>query len=296
MPAKISRPGKWWREPLSAAQLRAHDDDARDILIAEARIARVIKLKEQLREVRRYSKDFTPDNGYTLRERELIRLPQSKIAKLQHAARQLANAKSRPYVEIAPRTKAQTKSVTQRAGKLFAGQTKFLIHTLQADRTRPRFRDGQLELVVRHKRGRETIERLYLFPRRPRSWDDVREMTAGIQRTGMRHGYYKLVTSLYGPIYNAVSVDRLQNSLSDFFSTYRNEMAEGVLGWQWYGSTYKAQRVRQKKQYTTEERFKLIREHNDYKRKRLIEERLGVAKRCKKCKRFKCKCKAPVFK
>lgn len=298
MPAKISRPGRWWREPLTRAQLSAIDADLRDAAISNAREIRTAKLKEQLRLVRQYSKDFSPSNGYTLRERELIRLAPSKLEKLRHAAIQLANALSRPHVTVSPRTKAQIKSTARRAGKLFPSQTKYIVHTLQASRTKPRFRDGQLELVIKLKKG-EIIERLYLFPRSPRSWDDVYDMTEVIQRRGIKTGYYKLYSSLYGPIANAVSHDRMLRSLNEFFSTYRNEMSQGILGWQWIGSTYQSQRKRQKQQFTTEERFKQIRDFNNFKRERLAYERVTeskLLKRCKKCKRKRCKCKAPTFK
>lgn len=298
MATRISRPGHWWREPLSASLLAGKDEDTRDRLIAEARQKRVAKLKEQLRLARQYSKDFSPANGYTLRERELIRLPPSKLEKLRHAATQLANALTRPHVVVTPRTKAQLKSTVMRAGKLFPSQTKFIVHTLQASKTKARFRAGQLELVVRLKKG-EIIERLYLFPRRPKSWDDVYDMTAAIQRKGVKTGYYKLYSSLYGAIANAVSHDRMLRSLEEFFATYRNEMAQGILGWQWIGSTYESQRRQQKKQLTTEQRFQAIRDFNRTKRARMEYERVTevkLLKRCRKCKRKRCKCKAPTFK
>lgn len=298
MAKKLSRPGSWWREPLTVDQLRKVDPDLRDAAVANAREIRTAKLKEQLRLARQYSKDFTPANGYTLIERELIRLPASKLEKLRHAAIQLANALSRPHVIVTPVTQAQLKSTVHRAGRLFPSQTKFIVHTLQAERTKPRFRKGQLELVIKLKKG-EMVERLYLFPRRPKSWDDVYSMTEKIQQKGIKTGYYKLYSSLYGAIANAVSHDRMLRSLNEFFAVYRNEMAQGILGWQWIGSTYKSQRKAQKKQFTTEERFRQIREFNKFKRERLAYERVTeskLLKRCRKCKRKRCKCKAPTFK
>jgi hypothetical protein len=290
----IPRAAQWWRAPLTAHDLKGIEADERAVLIAQERLLKEERVKRQIRELREFSKDFTPENGYSLRDVDVRRLTGPKLRKLRDAHEQLVRAKSRPFIEVKPRGKRQLKKTLQRAGKILPGQRKYLIHHPDAKIAQARFVDGELELYAPVKGG-EIRDRLYLFDRKPRSWKDVQRMTAALQKRGMQSGNYKLVNSLYGAIGQVTALEKLQEELDEFFSTYNKWMAGTILGWRWYGSNLDKAFAKQRREKTVVERFKEKRAFSAYKEKRREQERLGIAKRCRYCGNKKCKCTGPEY-
>lgn len=269
----VQRPAQWWREPLKESALRDAGPDERAALIAQERVLKTAQLKERLRTLRRYSSAFDPSEGYTLRTSEIIRLPLRKLKRLDLAWQSLQRAQSRPYVEFKARTPKQKKAAKQRAGEIVPGQKVFLIHHGDARTARAEWKDGQIQVTTTVKGG-EIYERIYYFEKRPRSWEQVQANTRALMRRGMRTGNYKILNSLYGPIGELVSLDKLEDSLEQFYATYNKWLAGTILGWVWMGTSLDSARQRQRKQKTQAERFqeqrKIIRQkESDRMRRRL---------------------------
>lgn len=294
-PTFTQRPGAWWREPIDKRKLSGLGEDEARFLVEQERLLKTELLKEQIRTLRQYSTEFDAADGYPLTTSELIRIPATKLRKLRRAHESLQRAKSQPNVEISARTKKQKKTAKQRAGEIIPGQKRFLIHHGDAAKAKAVWKDGEIEIKTTVKGG-EIYERIYYFPRRPRTWGDVKRMTADLQRRGMRTGIYKVFNTLYGPIGQPVQLSKLQEALEDFFGTYSKWLAGTILGWIWIGTSIDSSLKRERRRLAAAERFKMTREFKAYKERRRIEERLGRAKRCKKCKRKRCVCKAPEFK
>lgn len=295
----VTRPAAWWREPLTPAHLRNLKDvgasrDEIAVIRAQERALKTEKLKDQIRELRKYSRDFDAKDGYPLKAQDVIRLHPSKIKKLKDAHEQIVRAKGQGYIEVKPRSDRQAISTIQRAGQIIPGQKVFFLHGVDPTKSQVDFVDGNLR-VTSAVTGGAVYDVVYYFPHKPRSWRDIKDMTAAIQRKGMKHGNYKILNSLYGPIGETVSHDQLQEQLEEYFGTYNRWMAGTMLGWRWYGSTQTAAGRKIKRERTTAERFKETRKFIAQKRERQIKERLGVAKRCKRCRRKKCVCKAPEY-
>lgn len=307
----VTRPSSWWREPLTPARLRdlresGASQDEINFIRTQERQLKVELLKNQIRDLRQFSVDFDASvlkrvgrkvkrvTNYPLDENKLIRLHPSKLRKLKDAHEQLVRAKGQPYVLARPRTAAQYRSVGKRAGVIIPGQKVFFVHGVSTQNTEARFSGGVLEIVSKATGG-EVYDRHYYFPRRPRSWNEVKKFTRQLQKTGMRTGNYKLLNSLYGPIGGLVDRDQLLEQLDEYFGTYNRWMAGTILGWRWYGTSIDRARDKQRREKTAAQRFKETRDFLAKKAKRKIEEKLGKAKRCKKCRRVKCVCKAPEF-
>lgn len=274
-PDLVQRPAKWWREPLPLPALSDAGPDEREALIAQERVLKTEQLKERLRTLRKYSSAFDPSKGYTLRTSEIIRLPLAKLRKLDRAWQALQRAQSHPYVEFHARTPKQKKAAKQRAGEILPDQKVFLIHHGDARLARAEWVDGEIQITTTVKGG-EIYERIYLFKKRPRSWNQVQSNTRALMRRGMRTGNYKILNSLYGPIGELVSLDKLEDSLEQFFATYSRWLAGTILGWVWMGTSLDSARERQRKQKTQAERFQEQRKLRQQRESDRLRRRLGM--------------------
>lgn len=293
----IPRPSKWYREPIAPDRLALIDEREQPTFIAQERILRLEKLKQKIRDLRKYSNDFSAANGITLRTRELVRISASTYGKINRAADILSRATARPFVPVTPRTPAQRKSVVEQAGEIIPGQKRFLVHTESAARTKATFAKGELKLIETVKGG-ELYEIRYLFQRRPRSWNDVKKFTLELQQRGMRAGNYKLINTLYGDIGIPVTLNKLQEGLESYYGTYNRFMAGTILGWRWYGTSIDAAFRKEDKIKRVQDRFKETRDFQKFKEeRRILEISRGVKVRpCVYCRKKKCECKAPEFK
>lgn len=288
----ISRPGRWWREPLPASALRDAGPDERAFLIAQERALKTEQLKERLRTLRQYSGAFAAARGYPLKTDKLIRLDPAKIKKINRAFQSLERAQSQPYVEFIARTFKQKEAGKRRAGEILPEQKRFLIHHGDARLARAEWVDGEIQITTTVKGG-EIYERIYLFKRRPRSWPQVVRYTDDLMRRGMRTGNYKILNSLYGPIGELVSLDKLQDSLEQFYSTYNRWLSGTILGWVWMGTSVDSARRRQRHQKTQAERFQEQRKILRQREQDLIKRRLGMKvpkRRCKYVNRAGARC------
>lgn len=284
IPPLIGRPGKWWREPLSPSQLQDAGPDEREVLIAQERVLRTEQLKERLRTLRQFSSAFDASKGYPLRTSELIRLPLAKLRKLNKAYESLRRAQSHPYVTFHAKTEKQKAAARRRAGEILPEQKVFLIHHSDARRARAEWKDGVIQITTTVTGG-ELYERMYLFERRPRSWQQVTTYTQALMRRDMKYGYYKILNSLYGPIGDLVESDRLLENLDQFFSTYNRWLAGTILGWVWMGTSVDVSRKKQRRQKTLAERFQERRKEARQREQDLLKRRLGMKTPQRRAKR-----------
>lgn len=272
---KIQRPGRWWRTPLPAEKLKDLPSDEAAFLVAQERLLKTEQLKDQLRELRAYSSDFDAAKGFPLREADLIRLAPAKLRKIKRAYATLKHAQSQPFVTFSPKTTKQKRAAKLRAGEILPGQRKFLIHHGDARLAQAEWKDGEIQITTRVKGG-EIYERIYFFPRRPRSWKEVIRETKALQRRGMRSGYYKIYNTVYGPIGELVDIDALVDALEQFFSTYNKWLAGTILGWVWMSTSIDVARKKQRKHKTTAERFQEQRKALAQREQDRLKRRLGI--------------------
>lgn len=294
MPKKVQRPAKWWREPLTRAQLEQIAPENREAAIERARAIAVERVKNDIRQLRKFATGFDASDGYSLNTRELIRLPAARQRKLFKNADILRRATSRPFVAVSPRTPAQRKNLKTDFGQLLPGQKKFIYHTPSPATTEVHFRNGKPEVVSKVKGG-ELFERIYYFHRRPKSWDDLIDLTERLLPSMPRNGRFKIYTAQLGAVGDTMTHDQIIAHLNEFFFQYDNRFSETILGYQWFGDSFDTARSRLKRKKTMEERFKERREYDRKMRERRTLERLGKAKPCRKCRRKKCVCPPPKF-
>lgn len=272
---KIQRPGRWWRTPLPAEKLRDLPTDEAAFLVAQERLLRTENLKEQLRELRAFSSDFDAAKGFPLKDADLIRLPSAKLRKIKRAHATLKHAQSQPFITFTPKTPKQKRAAKKRAGVILPGQRKFIIHHGDARLARAEWTDGEIQVTTRVKGG-ELFERIYYFPRTPRSWKEVIRETKALQRRGMRSGYYKIFNTVYGPIGELVDIDALVDALEQFFSTYNKWLAGTILGWVWISNSIDVARKKQRRHKTTAERFQDQRKLLAQREQDRLKRRLGM--------------------
>lgn len=281
-PAKqLQRPAAWWRVPIPPAKLAGLSDDEKQFLIAQERLLRIEKIKDDIRILRQFSHDFTAAHGYPLRTHELIRLHPTRARKLHDAVMVIRRAQAKPNIVLTPKNARQKKTAKQRAGQLIPGQKKFILHPNNANAT-ARFVDkGRvIEIVTpipgRQGRGDKAIfARQYLFPRRPRSWDDVADMSADLQKV-MRPGAYRLITTQYGTIAELVQREKLTEILDGYLASYNKGFAETILGWEWLGDNFTSARKRVAHKKTVEERWAAVRKQRQQAELDRVKDRLGI--------------------
>lgn len=275
-PRTLTRsPALWWREPLKESALADASPGEREVLIAQERALKTEQLKERIQTLRKYSTAFEASDGYSLRTSDIVRLPASKLKKVERAFQALRRAQSHPHVEFVAKSDQQRIAAKRRAGEILPGQKRFLIHHGDARLARAEWVDGDIQITTSVKGG-EIYERIYLFPKRPRSWPQVVRQTQALMRRGMRTGNYKILNSLYGAIGELVSIDKLEDSLEQFYSTYSRWLAGTILGWVWMGTSLDEARTRQRKQKTQAERFQEQRKMLQQRESDRMRRRLGM--------------------
>jgi hypothetical protein len=271
-PKLISRPARWWREPIPEDKNLSADE--RDLLVAQERLYRTEVIKQKIRDLRAVSTEFDSDDGYPLDTSKLIRIPANKLRKLESAHRRLQQIKARPAAVIGASTEKQKKKLRRKGLVVLPGQKKFFLHHDSNYEVEASWEGGEIKTFYQLKEGEvEYIE--YEFIPKPRTWEQVKERTREIMRRGMKRGTYRLVTSLYGSIGMPVAVGKLEESLDDFFGQYHDYMAQFVTGWRWTSVlSYKGVIKATQRRSTTEERFKAARKARQKKERDLIKSRL----------------------
>lgn len=276
-PRVVSRPARWWRDPIPFAKLVGLSDGEAELLIAQERALRVARIQEQIRSLRNFSNAFNARDGYSLRSRDIVRLHPSKLKKLRDAELRLRQAQSRPHIFFVPKSKPQHAAAQRLAGSILPKQKVYVLHPSMPERAKATYDKKAREIVITTQvKGGELYDILYKMPRKPKSWDQVRRFTTELKRRGMRHGHYRLFTDLYGPIGTTYSLDVLEDGLDEFFSTYTKYMATTVLGWLWLSSSLQKSRKIIRRQRTQAERFQDARMRVRQRQEDLIKRRIGI--------------------
>lgn len=252
----------FYREPVAERKLIGLPPKEARHVVAQERAYKVAKLKEDIETLRRIFGGFEARDGYPLTTEKLIRLPAAKLDRIRKYMEQYRRATSVPTVQFTPKTYAERRAAIQRAGLLGLKQKVFFIHHSDARIATARYvkdekggdRWGTIEIVTQAKGG-VIRERIYYFPHRPRSWDDVVSYTEELLEAGMLSGFYKIFNSIYGPIGDLVEREKLIETLEGFYSTYNAWLAGTILGWVWLGTSYDDAADKQEKQRTTAQRF-----------------------------------------
>lgn len=233
----LPAPGQWWREPLTRQQRESTDDpDQLASLRALERHKRVERLKEQIRELREFSNGYGAGDGYPLSTRKLVRIPASKIAKVRRESEVLRTARARYYVPVSPRTEKQRKSVEKiSGGKLLKNQKKYLVHITSSKTAKAKFIDGNLQIVDAVKGG-DLMRRIYMFPRRSKTWEPIVGMIEDIFESSPE-GYYQMFNSVYGPIGRIISKSLFIANIDTQFSGYDPKMHGTLIGVIWVANT-----------------------------------------------------------
>jgi hypothetical protein len=271
---KLQRPALWWREPLSTFRLRGLTDDEAANAIAAERYARVSYLQDAIRELRTVTKGFESRDGYPLDSKKLVRISKKQYEKIRRDIVMLRDVRSRPHLEIHPRSARQRRSTVQKTGEVFKGQKRFFFHEVSGKNVSYKFVDGNLQIEFDVKGG-NTFTRYYFFTKKPGSWAEVVTFTKKLMNTGMRHGFYRMYNSIYGEIGESVEIGQLLHVLETVFVTYNRWLSGTILGWVWMGDTLHSAIRRGKQQSSIRERYRETQKARKQKRSKLIKKRLS---------------------
>lgn len=283
---------KPFREPLKPAKLVGLEKRDADHLIATERKLFTAQLQEKLRTVRQFFGGFESRDGYPLDAHGIVRIHPSKYDRLLYHFEQVQRATSVPYLTFKPKNEAEKAAAINRAGELGKNQKVFVIHHLDAKVSTVRYvpdesgsdEYGTLEIVTKAGSG-AVFERIYYFPKRPKSWKGVRKQTELLMKRGMRTGFYKIFNTIYGPLGEPSQREKLLETLDLFWSTYNKWLAGTILGWAWIGTTLDSALARQDKQQTMADKFQEARKERQKRETNRIKRRLGI--KVKRAKRGK---------
>lgn len=254
-PKLIPRASAWYRQPIPESRLKHLTDDEREHAIATERYSRLEYIKDAIRELRRVGGGYEARNGFPLNDSDIVRLSHSSYEKIRRDVLRLRDARSRPHVEIKPRSDRQRKSTIQKTGSLFKGQKIFFFHDLSGENISYEFVNGDLQIKIGVKSG-TLLNRYYFFKKKPRNWDDVIKFTKQLMRTGMREGFYKIYNSVYGEIGESASRSQLVDVLESVFANYNQWLGGTIIGWFWTGGTFKSLERREKQVKSIREKYR----------------------------------------
>lgn len=280
---KPAGPIRQYREPVKQAKLVGLTERDANYLVASGQKIFAYQLQEKLRLVRKFFGGFEARDGYPLTAHGIVRMHPSRYQRLLYHHEQVARATSVPYVTFTPANAVQRKAAIERAGELAPNQRVFIIHHLDAKTARARYVPddsggdtyGTIEIVTRAGAG-EVFERIYYFPKRPKSWRGVRKQTELLMKLGMRTGFYKIFNTIYGPLGEPSEREQLLDTLDLFWSTYNKWLAGTLLGWVWIGTSLDTALARQDRQRSVAEKFQEAREAKQKREQKRMRTRLGI--------------------
>lgn len=207
------------KKPLSATRLRDY--------------------REGVKLLRRLTNDFRAEDGYDLRK--IKGFSSSKLSRITRLAADARSIVSAPAVRFIPRKRSSVSAVRKHTGQRLPKQKVWYVPTPKPDQTKVEIKRGKLQ-TARQVRGGKVYDRYFYFPRRPKSFDDVIEMTEEML-PDMPKGFYLLMQSRYGFIGGGSDRDQLLTYLNSWFAVYdkmtgHEELGATILGFRWTGSTF----------------------------------------------------------
>ena len=188
-----------------------------------ARSSKLLSLKLAIKELRRVYTGFDAKDGYNLAN--LKALDSQRARKVEALTTYLRTLKSRPAKPVRARVERSKKALREHTGQRHRQQKVFLVHTDKPDKTRVRVRQPRVETETLYtgKDGKEHTrtqrDYYFLFPKKLVVWDDILTATEKLIDK-LKPGYYRIVSSLYGPVGSPMNRDNLLRNMQASFDSY----------------------------------------------------------------------------
>lgn len=225
-----------------AAKLGRHVKKAPVRLRVPARLtpADAQKLKSALKTVRKHVHGYDTRDGY--RVSDLTRLPAKTRKRLLKRAQTLKELEATPHDLVQARTPKARRSLLQFTRQRIRGAKHFIVHK-PWDNYRVSIRDGHVSVRGAFPGRVATESRYFLFPKRPKTPDEVKEFAANLLKE-MPNGFYVILTGLLGDTGEPVEKGMLLKRLGEYLSQYSYKgqtdvstgFAEAVIGFRFMSS------------------------------------------------------------
>lgn len=241
--------------------------EAAEHALERVRLRQIEYVTKGVKELRSFYRGFDASHGYDLRD--VKGWTKQKYDSVISQISELHAKKARPHKEVVART-TDTRNLLSRytlepINKKHK-QKKFIVHVEFPDKT---------EIHVTKEKGVKVIQsgterRFFPFPRTAKTWNGVLSMARKLIKT-MPPGFYRIVSSVHGPIYSPQHRDEMVNVLQSWFDAYgpaegHAGMEETIVGFAWVASTIGAAA----KAYSRANQTAMIRKDID-KKKRAVD-------------------------
>jgi hypothetical protein len=218
----------------------------------EVRQERLLRDREALRVLRQHFTGYDAKDGYSLDPAKLEKLPAAKRRALRKKYAKVAPLLAGPHDLIKPANKKQKTALRTFAHKKFRN-AKHVIVQVPSQGSHVRFVQDRPEVVTAAPGEVVLRERLFLFPRRAKSHEDMQRMLDRLLEVMPKGGEYVMLTDTYGDTGDLATRGALKRLLRDYLGAYdqpkygEHRFMNRIIGFRWFATEKEGQRMTQER-------------------------------------------------
>lgn len=242
-----------------------------------ARIARLLKDRQILGDLRKHFTGYEPAAGYSLTPDKLYEIPYWKKRAMRVKHKKLQELLKVPFKDfIVPSDDISRKALKKFTGENLRNMKHFIVAKPSAE-SKVRVVDGDVQLRTQFPGEVAFTERYFMFPTAPRSHSQMLKSFDRIYKK-MPPGMYVLQTDTYGDTGGIIEREQLRGELQRLLEAYdkakygEHRFMYRIAGFRWMSTTVKGARMQMNKRDEAREGMR------EYNRKRAAERRQAIAK------------------
>jgi hypothetical protein len=212
-----------------------------------ARIARLLKDREALKDLRKHFTGYDPKDGFSLTPEKIYDLPYSQKRALRRKHEKLQALLKKPFVDLVkPKDDTARKALRKFTGERMRNMKHFIVAKPSAE-SKVRIVEGNVQLRTQFPGEIAFTERFYMFPKTPRSHTHMLKMFDRMYPK-MPEGTYVLQTDTYGDTGGLVPREKLRDELMRMLEAYdkakyqEHRFMYRIAGFRWF-ATYRQGRM-----------------------------------------------------
>jgi hypothetical protein len=208
-----------------------------------ARVARLLKDREALKDLRKHFTGYDTKDGFSLTPAKIYDLPYSKKRALRRKHEKLKELLNKPFVDfVKPADPIARKALRKFTGERMRGMKHFIVAKPSAA-SQVRVVEGNVQLRTQFPGEVAFTERFFMFPKTPRSHHHMLQMFDKMVKR-MPTGTYVLQTDTYGDTGSLIDREQLRSELQRMIEAYdkakygEHRFMYRIAGFRWF-ATYR---------------------------------------------------------
>lgn len=249
-----------------------------------ARIARLLKDREYIKDLRKHFYGYDPKDGLSLSPSKIAILPYSKKRAIRRKHEKLKVLLNKPFIDfVKPADRIARKALRKFTGERMLNMKHFIVAKPSAE-SQVRVVEGNVQLRTQFPGEVAFTERFYMFPRFARGHADMLKMFDRMIKK-MPAGMYSMQTDTYGDTGVPIQREMLRDELVQMLEAYdkpkygEHRFMFRIAGFRWMSTKVHGAMVQQHKR---DEAREAQREWNRRQREKIADD-IKAAKKKLQC-------------